>query len=100
MPRFTHEAMQQNQALVDVLAAIAAARSATPAQLALAWILARKPWIVPIPGTSKRDRLRQNLRAADLQLTTEDLQRIDDALGRIPIQGERFAPEQLAITGR
>lgn len=100
MPRFTQQAMQHNQALVDVLAAIAAARSATPAQLALAWILARKPWIVPIPGTTRRERLRQNLLAAELRLTPGDLQRIDDALASIPIEGERFAAEQLAITGR
>ena len=100
MPRFTQQAMERNQALVEVLAAIAADRSATPAQLALAWILARKPWIVPIPGTTKRERLRENLLAASLELSPQDLHRIDQALAGIPIQGERFAAEQLAITGR
>jgi aryl-alcohol dehydrogenase-like predicted oxidoreductase len=94
LPRFTPEAMQANQALVDLLQQIAAAKQATPAQIALAWVLAQKPWIVPIPGTTKLHRLEENLSAIDLELTSEDLQSIDDAAAQIPIQGARV-PESL-----
>jgi aryl-alcohol dehydrogenase-like predicted oxidoreductase len=90
LPRFTPEAMQANQALVDLLQQIATDRQATPAQIALAWVLAQKPWIVPIPGTTKLHRLEENLGAIDLALTPQDLQSIGDAAARIHIQGARI----------
>ncbi len=100
LPRFQPEALQANQALVDLLAAIAAGKGATSAQIALAWLLARKPWIVPIPGTTKLARLEENIGAASLQLTPEDLRKIENAAASIEVQGERY-PEQLArMTGR
>lgn len=95
VPRFTTEARQANQALVDEIAAIARAKGATPAQVALAWLLAQRPWIVPIPGTTKLHRLQENLDAAQLDLDENDLARIAEVLGRIPVQGERY-PAQLA----
>lgn len=94
LPRFAPEAMQANQALVDLLQQIATAKQATPAQIALGWVLARKPWFVPIPGTTKLHRLDENLVAVDLELTSQDLQRIDEAAAHIQIQGARF-PESL-----
>ncbi len=94
LPRFTPEAMQANQELVDLLQQIATAKQATPAQIALAWVLAQKPWFVPIPGTTKLHRLEENLSAIDLELTSQDLQRIDEAAAHIQIQGARF-PESL-----
>ena len=94
VPRFTPEARRANKALVDVLAVIAARKKATPAQLALAWLLAQKPWNVPIPGTTKLQRLEENVGAAALELTSEDLREIDSAASRITVQGERY-PEQL-----
>ncbi len=94
VPRFTPEARRANKALVDVLAVIAARKNATPAQLALAWLLAQKPWIVPIPGTTKLQRLEENIGAAALELTSEDLREIDSAASRITVQGDRY-PEQL-----
>jgi aryl-alcohol dehydrogenase-like predicted oxidoreductase len=94
VPRFSPEARKANQSLVDVLGGIAAARGATKAQVALAWLLARKPWIVPIPGTTKLHRLEENLSAANLELTPEDLQEIESALGGIAVQGARY-PEHL-----
>jgi aryl-alcohol dehydrogenase-like predicted oxidoreductase len=100
VPRFSTEARQANKALVDELGAIAKVKGATPAQIAIAWILAQRPWIVPIPGTTKSHRLKENLGAAALQLTREDLRRIGDALARIPIQGDRYPPHLAAITGR
>ncbi len=100
VPRFTPEARRANQALVDLLAVIAARKHATPAQLALAWLLAQKPWIVPIPGTTKLQRLEENLGAAALELTSEDLREIDSAASKIAIQGGRY-PEQLnRLVGR
>lgn len=95
VPRFTANARQANQALVDALAAIAQAKQATPAQVALAWLLAQQPWIVPIPGTTKLHRLEENLGADALTLDAEDMHRIADVLARIPVQGERY-PAQLA----
>ena len=92
-PRFTPEARKANHALVDVLAKLAAARKATPAQLALAWLLAQKPWIVPIPGTTKLHRLEENLGAVDLVLTPAELREIDSA-AQIPVQGARY-PEHM-----
>ncbi len=94
VPRFTPEARKANKALVDLLAAIAARKNATPAQLALAWLLAQKPWIVPIPGTTKLQRLEENIGAAALELTPDDLREIDSAASKITVQGDRY-PEQL-----
>lgn len=97
MPRFSAEARKTNQALVDLLGRIAAGRSATPAQIALAWLLAQKPWIVPIPGTTKLHRLEENLGAARLALTTDELDEIDEAVSALTIQGARYpeAAQQL-----
>jgi aryl-alcohol dehydrogenase-like predicted oxidoreductase len=97
LPRFTPEAMEKNQALVDMLKRIASEESATPAQIALAWLLAQKSWIVPIPGTTKLHRLEENLGAADIELTAEDLAEIEQAASKIAIQGARY-PEQLEAT--
>jgi aryl-alcohol dehydrogenase-like predicted oxidoreductase len=94
VPRFTPEARKANQALVDVLGAVAKKKNATPAQIALAWLLAQKPWIVPIPGTTKLHRLEENIGAASIELTADDLREIDDAASKITIQGERY-PEEL-----
>jgi aryl-alcohol dehydrogenase-like predicted oxidoreductase len=89
-PRFTQEARKANQALVDRLGEIAALKKATPAQIALAWLLARRPWIVPIPGTTKQRRLEENVGAAAVTLTPEDLDGIENALAQIAVQGERY----------
>jgi aryl-alcohol dehydrogenase-like predicted oxidoreductase len=94
VPRFAPEARKANQTLIDLLAAIAARKNATPAQLALAWLLAQKPWIVPIPGTTKLQRLEENIGAAALKLTADDLREIDSAASKITVQGDRY-PEQL-----
>jgi aryl-alcohol dehydrogenase-like predicted oxidoreductase len=100
LPRFSPEAMAANEALVDLLKTLADDRNATPAQIALAWLLARKPWIVPIPGTTKLHRLEENLAAADLELTFADLERIEKAAAAIAIQGERYPPPLMATIGR
>ena len=94
VPRFTPEARKANQALVDLLGEVAKRKSATPAQIALAWLLAQKPWIVPIPGTTKLSRLEDNLGAADVALTPEDLRVIDAAASKIQVEGARY-PEEL-----
>src|SRR5216110_2061876 len=94
VPRFTPEARKANQALVALLGKIAARKNATPAQIALAWLLAQKPWIVPIPGTTKLHRLEENIGAAVIELTSDDLRGIDHAAAKIPVQGERY-PENL-----
>ncbi len=94
VPRFTPENRTANQALVDWLARVAAEKRATPAQIALAWLLSRKPWIVPIPGTTKLHRLEENIGAADVELTKADLQAIDDAAAHITVHGARY-PEHL-----
>jgi aryl-alcohol dehydrogenase-like predicted oxidoreductase len=94
VPRFTPEARKANQALVDLLARVAARKKATPAQIALAWLLARKPWIVPIPGTTKLGRLDENVGAATVELTADDLREIDSAASKIKVQGDRY-PEAL-----
>jgi aryl-alcohol dehydrogenase-like predicted oxidoreductase len=100
LPRFTPEALQANQALVRLLAAIGERKKATPAQIALAWLLAQKPWIVPIPGTTKLDRLDENLGAVSVELTPADLREIEDAASKIAVQGGRY-PERLEqMTGR
>jgi aryl-alcohol dehydrogenase-like predicted oxidoreductase len=94
LPRFTPEARKANQALVDLLGQIAARKKATPAQVALAWLLAQKPWIVPIPGTTKLERLDENLGAISVALTAEDLREIDSASSKIKVEGDRY-PEIL-----
>ena len=97
LPRFTADARQANQAVVDLLRKIASAKNATPAQIALSWLLAQKPWIVPIPGTTRLTRLEENLGAADIELTPADLREINEAAARIMVQGARY-PEQLQRT--
>jgi aryl-alcohol dehydrogenase-like predicted oxidoreductase len=99
-PRFTPEALKANQALVDQLGQIAARKHATPAQIALAWLLAQKPWIVPIPGTTKLNRLDENLGAADVELTGDDLLEIERAASQITVQGDRLPEEILKLSGR
>jgi len=94
VPRFTPENRRANQAVVDLLSKFAEQKKATPAQIALAWILAQKPWIVPIPGTTKLHRLEENIGAAAVELTPDDLRQIDDATSKIPVQGARY-PENL-----
>ncbi|HEX7772918.1 MAG TPA: aldo/keto reductase, partial [Pyrinomonadaceae bacterium] len=93
-PRFKKENRKANQVFVDFLKQFAERKRATPAQIALAWLLAQKPWIVPIPGTTKLHRLEENIGAATIELTDDDLREIDGAVSRIPIQGERY-PEVL-----
>ena len=100
LPRFTPEARKANQALVDLLGAIAEKKKATPAQIALAWLLAQKPWIVPIPGTTKLSRLDENLGAAAITLTPDDLNEIGSAASKIPVQGNRYPAHLEAMTGR
>ncbi len=99
VPRFSPEARRANMALVGVVKGVADRKGATPAQVALAWLLAPKPWIVPIPGTTKLHRLEENLRAVDLDLTAEDLAEIDAEASRIEVQGERLPEAVLKMTG-
>jgi aryl-alcohol dehydrogenase-like predicted oxidoreductase len=96
-PRFAPEAMEANQAVVDLLRDIANARNATPAQVALAWLLAQKPWIVPIPGTRKLERLEENLGAVDVKLTADDLGKIEAACSKIAVQGARLPERHMAM---
>jgi aryl-alcohol dehydrogenase-like predicted oxidoreductase len=100
VPRFTPEALKANQALVDRLGQIAAEKGVTPAQIALAWLLAQKPWIVPIPGTTKLNRLEENIGAAAVQLSADDLGRIEQVLATIPVEGDRYPAELKARAGR
>jgi aryl-alcohol dehydrogenase-like predicted oxidoreductase len=100
VPRFTPEARKANQALVALLAEIAANKHATSAQIALAWLITQKPWIVPIPGTTKLDRLKENVAAADLELTPDDLREIDDALSSITVEGDRYPEHLQQMVGR
>jgi aryl-alcohol dehydrogenase-like predicted oxidoreductase len=100
LPRFSEENRKANQALVDLLAQIAQRKNATPAQIALAWLLAQKPWIVPIPGTTKLHRLEENLAAADIELTANDLREIEGAASRIQVQGARYPEELQKLVGR
>ena len=100
VPRFSAENRKANQALVDVLSKIAAEKHATNAQIALAWLLAQKPWIVPIPGTTKLHRLEENLGAADLEFTPDDLARIEDAVSGIEVQGARYPAQLQRLVGR
>jgi aryl-alcohol dehydrogenase-like predicted oxidoreductase len=98
IPRFQPEALRHNQAVVDLLAGIAARKGATPAQVALAWLLAQKPWIVPIPGTRKLHRLQENLGAADVELSAGELAEIEDAASKIHVQGGRYTDAGEAMT--
>jgi len=100
LPRFTPEALKANQALVELLARIGERKNATPAQIALAWLLAQKPWIVPIPGTTKLRRLDENIGAASVELTPEDLLDIDNAAAQITVQGARYPEALERLTGR
>ncbi len=99
LPRFTPEARRANRALVDLLGTIAARKNATPAQLALAWLLARKPWIVPIPGTTKLSRLKEDIAASDLELAPDDLREIDEAASKVAVHGARYPDELESWTG-
>jgi aryl-alcohol dehydrogenase-like predicted oxidoreductase len=100
IPRFQPEAMDKNQAFVDLLKRVANNQGATPAQIALAWLLAQRPFIVPIPGTTKLHRLEENIGAADVQLTDNDLRQINDAASQIQAEGDRYAPAQMEWAGR
>jgi aryl-alcohol dehydrogenase-like predicted oxidoreductase len=100
IPRFTPEARKANQAVVELLGRIAAEKKATQAQIALAWLLAQKPWIVPIPGTTKMHRLEENIGAANLALTADDIRNIDRAVSEIPVQGARYPEHLQQMVGR
>ncbi len=100
LPRFTPEARRANQALVDLLGEIAKRKRVTPAQIALAWLLAQKPWIVPIPGTTKPHRLEENIAAAAIELTSDDLREIESAASKIAVQGARYPEKQAQLIGR
>lgn len=100
VPRFTPEARKANQALVDVITVIAGEKKATPAKIALAWLLAQKTWIVPIPGTTKLHRLEENLGATDVEPTPGDLRRIRESVERVSVQGERYPAHLQARVGR
>jgi aryl-alcohol dehydrogenase-like predicted oxidoreductase len=100
IPRFQPEAMDKNQAFVDLLKRVANNQGATPAQIALAWLLAQRPFIVPIPGTTKLHRLEENIGAADVQLTDNDLRQINDAASQLQAEGDRYAPAYMEMAGR
>ena len=100
LPRFTPEARKANQALIDLLGKIAESKKATPAQIALAWLLAQKPWIVPIPGTRKLERLDENIGSVALELTSDDLREIDSAASKIKVEGARYPENLEKMTGR
>src|SRR4051812_29041848 len=100
VPRFSPENREANQALVDLIGEFAKQKNATPAQIALAWLLAQKPWIVPIPGTTKLHRLKKNLGAVDFQLTADDLRKLDDIASKIEVQGARYPEELQKLVGR
>ena len=100
VPRFTPEARAANQSFVDLLATVAERKGGTPAQIALTWLLAQKPWIVPIPGTTKPHRLEENMSAADVELTADDLREIDDAASQITVEGARYPEHLEQMTGR
>lgn len=100
VPRFTAENRKANQALIDLLCTIGGRKKASPAQIALAWLLAQKPWIVPIPGTTKPYRLEENLGAVGLELTSDDLREIDRAASQITVQGARYPDQLEQMTGR
>ena len=100
VPRFSEDNRKANQELVDLLGQIAARKQATPAQVALAWLLAQKPWIVPIPGTTKLHRLEENLGAASIELTADDLRSIEAALSEVTVQGDRYPAHLQQRVGR
>ena len=100
LPRFTPEARKANQTLVDLLGEIAKRKNATPAQIALAWLLAQKPWVVPIPGTTKLKRLEENVGAVEIELTQDDLREIESAASQIEVQGDRYPEHLEQMTGR
>jgi aryl-alcohol dehydrogenase-like predicted oxidoreductase len=100
VPRFTPEARKANTALVELLARIAAGKRATAAQVALAWLLAQKPWIVPIPGTTKLHRLEENVSAATVLLAPDELREVNEAIARIPVQGDRYSADRQKLVGR
>jgi len=100
VPRFTPEARKANQGLVDLIGTVAKRKNATPAQIAIAWLLSQKPWIVPIPGTTKLHRLEENIAAASVELTPDDLRDIDDAASQITVQGARYPEKLEQMTGR
>lgn len=100
LPRFTPEALKANQALIDLLGSLAQRKQATPAQIALSWLLAQKPWIVPIPGTTKLHRLDENIGAVSVELTPDDLHDIEDAASKITVQGARYPEKLEQMTGR
>src|SRR5262249_42979558 len=100
VPRFTPEARKANQALVDLLGRVAERKKATPAQIALSWLLAQKPWIVPIPGTTKLGRLEENIGAVAVELTSDDLREIESAASKITVQGARYPEKLEQMTGR
>jgi len=99
VPRFTPEARKANQAVVDLLGRIAKQKGATPAQIALAWLLAQKPWIVPIPGTTKLSRLDENIGSVTIKLTSDDLREIDSAASKITVEGDRYPEHLQRMTG-
>jgi aryl-alcohol dehydrogenase-like predicted oxidoreductase len=99
LPRFSPDALAANQSLIELLEAVARRKDATPAQIALAWLLAQKPWIVPIPGTTKLHRLEENIQAAEISLSADDLRDIDDAAAKIAIQGQRYPEHLQKMTG-
>ena len=100
VPRFTAENRKANQALVDMLGRFAQQKKATPAQIALAWLLAQKPWIVPIPGTTKLHRLEENIGAVNVELSPDDLRELDTVASKIPVQGARYPEELQKLVGR
>ncbi len=100
IPRFAREARDKNFAVVDLLTRIAARKRATPGQIALAWLLAQKPWIVPIPGTTNRHRMEENIGAAEFNLTTDDLREIEEVLAGVKVMGERYPPFLAAMIDR
>jgi aryl-alcohol dehydrogenase-like predicted oxidoreductase len=100
VPRFSEENRKTNQALVDVIASFAQQKKATPAQIALAWLLAKKPWIVPIPGTTKLSRLEENLGGASIELTPEDVQTLEEASSKVKVEGARYSPFHQTLVGR
>lgn len=99
-PRFSPEAIEKNQAFVELLKRVADEKGASPAQIALAWLLAQRPYVVPIPGTTKLRRLEENIKATSLELTADDFREIDEGASRIQAEGERYAPAQMAMVGR
>ena len=100
VPRFSEENRRANQALVDVISSFAAKHQASPAQIALAWLLAKKPWIVPIPGTTKLSRLEENLGAAQIKLTADDVRSLEEASSKIKIEGARYPEFHQKLVGR